>query len=141
MSSPAPSAAPPDDLPGSRWVACGALLAFLAVAGGAFGAHALKQRLTPEELAIYEIGVRYHLAHALALVLVGALSRGGRRLAAAGWCFTAGIAGFSGSLYALALTGWKGLGAITPLGGVAFLCGWLLLAAKFSFRGSAPTRE
>jgi uncharacterized membrane protein YgdD (TMEM256/DUF423 family) len=101
----------------------------VGVAFGAFGAHGLRGRLSPEMLAIFETGVRYQMYHALALLAVAALalSPGGRLIHAAGWCFTAGIVIFSGSLYALALTGTTTFGAITPLGGLAFLAGWICL--------------
>lgn len=108
----------------------GALLGAAGVGIGAFGAHGLKGRLSPEMLAIFETGARYHLYHALAILAVAAcMSRlDGRAPIIAGWCFTAGILIFSGSLYALALTGNTTLGAITPIGGVAFLAGWVALA-------------
>jgi uncharacterized membrane protein YgdD (TMEM256/DUF423 family) len=108
----------------------GALSVFLAVALGAFGAHGLRERLASDMLAIFEVGVRYQMYHALALLAVGlALERSvAGSLQAAGWCFVAGTLIFSGSLYLLALTGQRWLGAITPLGGVAFLAGWALLA-------------
>ena len=108
----------------------GALLGFLAVALGAFGAHALRARLAPDMLAVFETGVRYHMYHALALVLTSfVMARmSGWLVATAGWCFVGGILLFSGSLYALALTGVTVLGAITPLGGLAFLAGWACLA-------------
>jgi uncharacterized membrane protein YgdD (TMEM256/DUF423 family) len=111
--------------------ALGALLAGLAVAAGAFGAHGLRGRLDPDMLAVFETGARYQMYHALALVAAGwAVTRWPDGWAsAAGWCFVAGIALFSGSLYALALSGVRVLGAITPFGGVAFLAGWALLAA------------
>jgi uncharacterized membrane protein YgdD (TMEM256/DUF423 family) len=111
-------------------VTLGATLGGLGVAAGAFGAHALRTRLEPRLLEVFETGVRYHMYHALALVLVGLLAahRPQAGFAAAGWAFVVGIALFSGSLYAMALTGVRGLGAITPLGGVAFLVGWGLLA-------------
>lgn len=110
----------------------GSVAGFLGVAAGAFGAHGLKDRLAPEMLAIWETAARYQLVHALALVLVAVIAtRGGtegRRLSRlAAWLFAAGIVIFSGSLYALALTGVKALGAITPFGGAAFLAGWLAL--------------
>ena len=108
------------------WIQCGAGLMFLAVALGAFAAHGLKARLSPEMLTIWETGVRYHVYHALALLALGA-SRGPDK---AGWCFLAGIVVFSGSLYVLALTGEKRLGMITPIGGLLFLSGWLLFALK-----------
>jgi uncharacterized membrane protein YgdD (TMEM256/DUF423 family) len=108
----------------------GALSAFIAVAAGAFGAHALKARLAPDLLAIFDTAARYQLAHALALLGVAwACQRWpGSSARWAGWCFTLGTVLFSGSLYLLALTGVRGLGAVTPFGGVAFLLGWLLLA-------------
>jgi uncharacterized membrane protein YgdD (TMEM256/DUF423 family) len=109
----------------------GAVAGLVAVAFGAFGAHGLRGRLTPDMLAVFETGVRYHMYHALALLLVAALvSRpgAGRAIVAAGWLFVAGIVLFSGSLYLLAITGVTVLGAITPIGGVAFLAGWALLA-------------
>lgn len=115
----------------------GALAGFLAVAFGAFGAHGLRARLTPEMLAVFETGARYQMYHALALVLTAAtIGRMGdaRLLVIAGWCFAAGIVLFSGSLYALALSGVTMLGAITPLGGVAFLVGWASLAIFAAMR-------
>jgi uncharacterized membrane protein YgdD (TMEM256/DUF423 family) len=108
----------------------GAVAGFLAVALGAFGAHGLRTRLSPDMLAVFETGVRYHMYHALAIVLVAVI--GGRLdgwlVRTAGWLFTAGIVLFSGSLYALALSGVTVLGAITPIGGLAFLAGWACLA-------------
>ena len=108
----------------------GALSALVAVGAGAFGAHALKARLAPDMLAVFEVGVRYQMYHALALIAVAwAVSRWpGAASAAAGWLFVAGTLLFSGSLCLLALTGLRWLGAITPLGGVAFLAGWACLA-------------
>lgn len=116
----------------SPLIALGALNAAIAVAAGAFGAHALRARLEPRALEIFETGARYQMYHALAILLCGALATRGAQQA--GWVLQAGIVIFSGSLYALALTGVKGLGAITPLGGVAFLAGWLWLAWT-SWRG------
>lgn len=112
------------------WVTVGAVNAFLAVAAGAFGAHALKTRLAPDLLAVFETGARYHLFHAIALVALGALvaTRPQPAFHWAGIAFTCGIALFSGSLYALALSGVRVLGAITPLGGLGFLAGWALVA-------------
>lgn len=108
----------------------GAFSGFLAVAAGAFGAHALRQRLTSEQLAVFETAARYQMYHALALL--AAAWAVGRWPAAAiqssGWLFVAGTVLFCGSLYALALTRIRWLGAITPVGGVAFLLGWLFLA-------------
>jgi uncharacterized membrane protein YgdD (TMEM256/DUF423 family) len=108
----------------------GAVAALLAVALGAFGAHALRSRLTPADLDIFETGVRYQMYHALALFGVAwASSRWpGGVTHAAGWAFLVGIVIFSGSLYLLVLLGQRWLGAVTPLGGVAFLLGWTLLA-------------
>jgi len=110
--------------------ALGSLCAFIAVALGAFASHGLKSRLDPAALATFEIGVRYQMYHALALLAVAwACTRWpGVWANAAGWLFVAGIVVFSGSLYALALSGVRWLGAITPLGGIAFLAGWLCLA-------------
>lgn len=110
--------------------ALGALSGFIGVALGAFAAHGLKSRLTPELLATFEIGVRYQMVHALALLAVGwALTRWpGAVLSAGGWLFVAGTLLFSGSLYVLSLTGEKWLGAVAPVGGLAFLAGWLCLA-------------
>jgi uncharacterized membrane protein YgdD (TMEM256/DUF423 family) len=107
----------------------GALMGFVGVGLGAFGAHALKGRLSPDMLAVFETGVRYQMYHALALLATAALmSRSeGRAVLVAGWSFTAGILLFSGSLYALALTGVTILGAVTPIGGLAFLIGWAAL--------------
>ena len=107
----------------------GSVAGFLAVMLGAFGAHGLRGRLSPEMLAVFETGVRYHMYHTLAILAVGLMlpTFGGWMTRAAGWAFTAGIVLFSGSLYALALTNTPSLGVITPLGGVAFLIGWALL--------------
>lgn len=108
----------------------GALMGGVGVGLGAFGAHGLRGRLSPDMLAAFETGVRYHMYHALAILATAALMprTGGRAVVLAGWSFTTGIALFSGSLYALALTGVTILGLITPLGGVAFLVGWICLA-------------
>jgi uncharacterized membrane protein YgdD (TMEM256/DUF423 family) len=108
----------------------GAVSALLSVAAGAFGAHALKGRLGTDMLAVFETGARYQMYHALALIAVASLH--GRwpwaLVSVAGWLFVAGILLFSGSLYMLALSGQRWLGAITPLGGLAFMTGWLCLA-------------
>jgi uncharacterized membrane protein YgdD (TMEM256/DUF423 family) len=116
--------------PGRIFVILGAVSGFLGVGAGAFGAHALKARLAPDLLAIFDTGARYQLVHALALLAVAwACERWpGAALRWAGWRFVAGTVLFSGSLYALALSGVRGLGAVTPVGGVAFLAGWALLA-------------
>jgi uncharacterized membrane protein YgdD (TMEM256/DUF423 family) len=121
----------------------GSASAGLAVALGAFGAHALKARLSPEMLAVFETGVRYQMVHALALLAVAwACTRWpGRAVATSGGLFVAGTVLFSGSLYALALSGMRGLGAVTPLGGVAWLAAWALLAWA-AWRGpSLPRAE
>lgn len=114
----------------SGWLVVGALAGAAGVALGAFGAHGLKARVSAEMLAVYETGVRYQMYHALALVAVG-LAAG--RFAAgwltlAGWLFLCGIAVFSGTLYAMTFTGARWLGAITPLGGLSLIAGWLALA-------------
>ncbi len=110
--------------------AIGSLSAFLAVGLGAFGAHALKSRVDAQLLASFEVGVRYQMYHALALLAVGwACTRWrGAVVVASGWLFVAGTVLFSGSLYILSLSGLRWLGAVTPLGGFAFLAGWLCLA-------------
>jgi uncharacterized membrane protein YgdD (TMEM256/DUF423 family) len=110
--------------------ALGCVSGFLAVGLGAFAAHALKARLSPELLATFEVGVRYQMYHALALLAVGwaATRWPGVAVNTSGWLFVAGTVIFSGSLYALSLTGARWLGAITPIGGAAFLAGWLCLA-------------
>ncbi len=110
------------------FLALGALSAFVSVAAGAIGAHALRTRLAPDLLAVFETGARYQMFHALALLAVAWAVARWPGAAAAGWLFVAGTVLFSGSLYALALTGARGLGAVTPFGGVAFLAGWLWLA-------------
>ena len=110
----------------------GAIFGFLGVAFGAFGAHALRSRLSPEMLAVFETGVRYQMYHTFAVLIVAAAighNGNARLLVIAGWIFVAGIVLFSGSLYTLALTGVGTLGAITPIGGLLFLIGWLCLAA------------
>ena len=108
----------------------GSISAFLAVALGAFAAHGLKGKLPPDMFNIFEVGVRYHMYHALALLAVAwACTRWpGMPVNAAGWLFVSGTVVFSGTLYLLALGGPRWLGMITPIGGLAFLAGWLLLA-------------
>jgi uncharacterized membrane protein YgdD (TMEM256/DUF423 family) len=115
---------PPDRL----FFVLGAGVAFVAVAAGAFGAHGLRGRLTPEMLAVFETGTRYAMFHALGLVAVAWAVGRWPSAAAAGWLFVAGVLLFSGSLYVLSLTGIRWLGAVTPLGGLCFLLGWLALA-------------
>jgi uncharacterized membrane protein YgdD (TMEM256/DUF423 family) len=118
---------------GRLWLSLGALAGFLGVALGAFGAHALRGRLGLEMFAVYRTGVEYQFYHAFALLLVGlcAMQRPQRALDVAGYCFAGGILLFSGSLYALALSGVRALGAITPFGGLLFLVGWGKLAWTF----------
>ena len=108
----------------------GSVLAALAVALGAFGAHALRATLTADDLATFEVGVRYQMYHALGLFAVAwATTRWeATTVGMAGWAFVVDILLFSGSLYALVLTGQRWMGAITPLGGIAFIVGWGLLA-------------
>jgi uncharacterized membrane protein YgdD (TMEM256/DUF423 family) len=109
----------------------GALAGLVGVTLGAFGAHGLRSRLSPDMLAAFETGVRYHMYHALAIMGVASVTerlQASRLILASGWLFFAGIVLFSGSLYLLAITGMRGLGAITPIGGVAFLLGWACLA-------------
>jgi uncharacterized membrane protein YgdD (TMEM256/DUF423 family) len=119
-----------------NWGAIGALLLALAVLVGAFGAHALKARLDAYATTIYERAVFYHFVHALGLVALGVLIATHVAdvavLDVAGWLLLVGIVIFSGSLYALALSGRRALGAITPIGGVAFVAGWLALAWAFA---------
>jgi uncharacterized membrane protein YgdD (TMEM256/DUF423 family) len=104
----------------------------LAVASGAFGAHGLKDRLSEYALSVYEKAVFYHFIHALGLVIVGLLAKAGSISPAGanrvGWLLAIGIVIFSGSLYALAISGVRVLGAITPIGGLAFIAAWLMLA-------------
>lgn len=120
----------------------GCVFGLLAVAAGAFGAHALRARLPADLLAVFETGARYQMYHALALLAVAAAAARAPSAAAnaAGWLFTAGIVLFSGSLYLLALTGTRWLGAITPLGGVCFLAGWGALALAGSALAAPATR-
>jgi len=109
----------------------GAVLNFLGVAAGAFGAHALRSRLTADMLSVFETGVRYQMYHGFAILLVALLighAGSARLLVISGWSFVAGVVLFSGSLYALTLTDVRVLGAITPLGGLLFLLGWGCLA-------------
>ena len=120
-------------MPGTAklFLVLGCITALLAVVIGAFGAHALKARIAPELMAVYRTGVEYHFYHALGLILVGLAATqlpDSAYLRGAGWAMLAGIVLFSGSLYLLALTGISWLGAITPVGGVAFLAAWALFA-------------
>jgi uncharacterized membrane protein YgdD (TMEM256/DUF423 family) len=111
------------------WLSFSAIYGLLAVLLGAFGAHALKAKLSPDLLAVWKTANEYQFYHALALGLIGLLLRGApdRALDAAGWCFVIGVLVFSGSLYALALSNVRVLGAITPIGGLLFIAGWALM--------------
>jgi uncharacterized membrane protein YgdD (TMEM256/DUF423 family) len=108
----------------------GAISAFLAVAAGAFGAHALRARIAPDLLAVFETGARYQMYHALGLFAVAWACNHwpGTPVRTAGWLFIGGTVLFSGSLYLLSFTGTRWLGAVTPFGGLLFLCGWAALA-------------
>lgn len=119
------------------FVIVGALSGAIGVGAGAFGAHALRARLEPRMLEVFETGARYQMYHAIALLFVAwAASRWpGNLTTASGWLFLAGTVLFSGSLYAMALTNVRALGAITPLGGVCFIAGWLCLGLAAA-RGS-----
>lgn len=126
-----PNSLPPINDAARLFLALGALFAFLAVALGAFGTHGLKERLGPDLLAIWKTGVEYHASHAFGLLAVGLAALhlpDSALLRWTGWAMAAGIVIFSGSLYALALTGVRALGAATPLGGLAFLAAWMLFA-------------
>ena len=116
----------------SGWTLFGAISMFLSVALGAFGAHGLKGTISDYSLAVYETGVHYQMIHGLAILLVAVLmgqwNTSSSLLGAANWAFLIGTFLFSGSLYLLAITGVRALGAITPFGGIAFLTGWFLLA-------------
>ncbi|TBL75136.1 DUF423 domain-containing protein [Paenibacillus thalictri] len=124
-----------------RLIGMGSILAFLSVAFGAFGAHALKGVITADMLAVYQTGVQYHMFHALGLIAAGSLAgRLGKKAVTAGWLLFAGVVLFSGSLYLLALTSIGWLGAITPLGGVSFLAGWMVLAVA-AYKSEVTTRK
>jgi uncharacterized membrane protein YgdD (TMEM256/DUF423 family) len=112
-----------------RFLLLSSLLGFLGVAAGAFGAHVLKTRLTPDMLIIFGTGSRYVLIHAVMLGVVSLLHHHhqGKWTRRSGWCFVVGMSIFGGSLWMLALTGVRWLGAITPIGGAALLAGWLCL--------------
>lgn len=123
-----------------RYIIIGSVFAGLAVAAGAFGAHALKNLVSPERLDVFDTAVRYQMMHALALLLLAAMMMDGghRLLRYAGACFILGIVLFSGSLYALVLTGVTGFGAVTPFGGVSFLAGWGLVVGWAISRRHPP---
>lgn len=113
-----------------KWIVIAAVLGLIGVAAGAFGAHALKARISPDKLASFEVGVRYQMVHALALLAVAWVMsiQPSRAAAAAGVCMTVGVALFSGSLYGLSLTEQRWLGPVTPIGGTLMIVGWLMLA-------------
>ena len=115
-----------------NWILLGASLAALAVVFGAFGSHILKSRLSSEDLAIFETGVRYHMYHALGLILMGTLGfhYNSDVIQLPAILLTFGILIFSGSLYLLVLTGARWMGAITPIGGLSFIAGWIMLILK-----------
>jgi len=125
----------------NQWLAVAGAMGALGVVLGAFGAHGLKDRLSPDLLITFEVGVRYHMYHAIAL-MAAALAMDNdvraRWLGRACWAWTIGIVIFSGSLYALALTNTRWLGAITPIGGGAFIVGWCFLVVA-GFRGRVNT--
>ena len=115
---------------GRWWLLIASIAGFLGVAGGAFGAHGLRGRISDARLANFETGTRYLLVHAVALLVVGVLSsrQGAPPLTAVGWCFSVGMLIFTGTLWILALTNMRWLGAVTPVGGTALIAGWVLLA-------------
>ena len=122
-----------------EFIILGSLNALLGVGLGAFGAHGLKNKITSDMLPVWETAVQYHLIHALGLILIGILCKFMPEVSLvsnAGWLLLAGIILFSGSLYAMVLTGNKTLGIITPMGGVAFMLGWLsIVVAAFKLPG------
>ena len=126
------------------WLRIAAVLGALGVSLGAFGAHGLRERLDEYSLGIFETAVRYQMYHVFALIAVGLLGvvgRGGTALNVAGWSFTVGILIFSGTLYALSVTGIKWLGAITPIGGLFLILGWIALAIAASTAGKGIAVE
>ncbi|QDU63451.1 hypothetical protein Pan216_43310 [Planctomycetes bacterium Pan216] len=123
------------------WIVAGALLGGFGVMAGAFGAHLLKDQLTPERLDVFEVAVRYQMYHALALVGVGIATAiwSSSALQVAGWSFLGGTVIFSGTLYLLVLSGMKWLGAITPLGGLGLMVGWgALVVAALTMTARTP---
>lgn len=121
-----------------RWIAAGAFSGALAVALGAFGAHALKDRIPYEDLEIWRTGVLYHAVHSLALVLFGLFQERRGSGSAPGPLFLLGIAVFAGTLYGIALGGPRWLGAVTPIGGLALIAGWVALGIQASRRRGEP---
>jgi uncharacterized membrane protein YgdD (TMEM256/DUF423 family) len=124
---------------GKTWLLIGSIMGFLSVAGGAFGAHALKARVSTEMIEVFTTGTRYLMLHAVALLAVGVLAdrMAGTSLSVAGWTFTVGTLIFTGSLWVLAGTGTRWLGAITPIGGLTLLVGWAALAMAVAKSGPA----
>lgn len=117
----------------AQWIAAGAVSAAIAVTLGAFGAHGLKERVEPSELEIWKTAVNYQFMHALGLILLGLCLRPSNgRASLAGWSFLVGSAIFAGTLYAMVLGGPRWLGAITPLGGLLMIVGWLAFARAAS---------
>ena len=136
---PRPHPAPPQAPPGRPLLPLAALLGAAAVAAGAFGAHALKVHVTADQLATWNTAVRYHLAHTLVLLVLPVLPAAPRTARLAGWLVLAGIVLFSGSLYALVLTGARPLALLTPIGGTTWIAAWLLLArATWTHRPPPP---
>lgn len=122
------------------FIAWGSVLMALSVAIGAFGAHMLEGKISADELAVYETGVHYHMIHGIAVLIAGILSGAlgeSRKLFWAGTLFIAGVIIFSGSLYVLSISGIKWLGAITPIGGVSFIVGWIMLLSAALSRSKA----
>lgn len=126
-----------------KWIVIAAVLGLTGVAAGAFGAHALKSRITPEKLTSFEVGVRYQMYHALALFAVAWVisKRPSRAATAAGVCMTIGVAMFSGSIYGLSLTEQRWLGPVTPIGGALMMVGWLMLGIAGAKAGGSDGRE
>ena len=124
---------------GKTWLLIGSIMGFLSVAGGAFGAHALKARVSTDMIEVFTTGTRYLMLHAVALLAVGVLAdrMAGTSLSVAGWAFTVGTLIFTGSLWLLAGTGTRWLGAITPIGGLTLLVGWAALAMAVAKAGPA----
>ena len=117
--------------PAKLFLSIGAIAMLAAVALGAFGAHALKSQIAPDLLAVYNTGVEYHFYHASGLLIVGLAAQrlpDSNWLRASGWLMLAGVLIFSGSLYLLALTGVRAFGAVTPIGGIAFMLAWMMFA-------------
>ena len=129
---------------GTTWIRIGAILGGLGVIAGAFGSHGLEGKLDSRGLEVFETAAKYQMYHAPALLAVGILAmmgRGGTALNLAGWSFLLGTLIFSGTLYALALTGIRWLGAITPIGGVALIVGWFALAVAAGPAGKSTGLE